>query len=85
METTELYRPAGDTSRTGGLPQRIQLKEDQRFIVVEAFNMPGRDLLLTATPSSPRQTMPQVRAQVRESLQRSLRDHADVWTNLADK
>ena len=83
MTVLELYRPCESSSSTGELPTKIQLDEEQRFIVIEAFNMMSGRLFITGAPKERLLPTFEVRPAVRESLERSMRQHADVWAELA--
>jgi hypothetical protein len=63
----------------------IHLSEDNSFIAVENVSMIGGDVLLNAVPSRTRLQRQGARTQsaVTASLDRSLKEHADVWAELS--
>jgi hypothetical protein len=80
-----LYQPIGPSNSTT-TPVLIILKDEERLIAIENASMMSGDLFIRGAPGEtlrrPRFEKP-VRPVVRESLERSLREHAEVWSELA--
>jgi len=68
------------TTSVHGFP----LTEENRWIVVENMEMCGGEVRLRDAPSrTRRERETQVQPAVRARLERSLKDHADVWAELS--
>ena len=80
-----LYQPIGPSNSTT-TPVLITLKDEERLIAIENVSMMNGDLFIRGAPGETlrrsRSEEP-VRPVVRESLERSLREHAEVWSELA--
>jgi hypothetical protein len=63
---------------------KIHLDEDNTLIAIESVAMLGGEVFLRAAPSRMRpHEKEQVQPIVISSLERSLKEHADVWTELS--